>query len=280
MTKKDLNVLLVASECGEVAKVGGLADVVIDLTRALVKKGITASIIMPYYDVVKIKAEKIFDIEIDFAGRSWIVFLYRHMIGDIPVYLLKNDFFFSGDYKEVYIDSDKFERGPFEDDAKRFAFFSKAVCDLLLDFDLFKTVNVLHCHDWHTGSLIYLLKHGKEYSSIKNNFKYIFTIHNLDYQGIRPFNLKNRGNFVSFSEWFPDIYRQVKNSETMDILKDKNIKVPCFNPMKAGINLSDRVNTVSPTYAEEITKSDDESMTPGLKAYSTVLIMKYMIRRN
>jgi starch synthase len=256
MTKKDLNVLMIASECGEIAKVGGLADVVIDLTGSLVKKGIKASIILPYYEVIKIKAEKIFDLEIEFANRSWIIFVYRHIVDGIPVYLIKNDFFFSGEYKEIYIDSDRLERGPFEDDAKRFAFFSKAVFDLLTDFEEFKDVNVLHCHDWHTGSLLFLLKYNNE--QLRNKYRIIFTIHNLDYQGIRPFNLKSKGNFSSFSEWFPDSYKFLKNSDLIDDLKDPNIKLACFNPMKAGINLADMVNTVSPTYAEEITKSDDE----------------------
>ncbi|HOV13900.1 MAG TPA: glycogen/starch synthase, partial [Spirochaetota bacterium] len=148
---------------------------------------------------------------------------------------------------------------PFEDDAKRFAFFSKCVCELLLNFEEFKEINVLHNHDWHTGVILILLNLCEQYKTINQKFRKIFTIHNLDYQGVRPFYDTQYNELTSFESWFPDLYKRISKTKLYSLIKAPKIFYPCFNPMRAGINLSDFVNTVSPSYSKEITEKDDIS---------------------
>ena len=90
--------------------------------------------------------------------------------GEVPVYFIENDYYFS--------------RGAlygFDDDNERFAFFGKAVLDMLAMLDFYP--DVIHCNDWQTGPVCMYLKemYNKvtEYSKIKT----LFTIHNLQYQG-------------------------------------------------------------------------------------------------
>ena len=255
MLNDHLRVLMVAAECRDLVKVGGLADVVRDLSKILKAVGVPVSVVMPCYDAVEDRGESTHRFDITFAGRTWVVEVFRRVLDGVDVYLLRNDDFLGGNYGDVYIDSARFGRGPFEDDAKRFAFFSTAVLGFLDRFSGVQETNVLHCHDWHTGVLLTLLNHDPRYSELAGRLRTLFTIHNLDYQGTRPFELQESRTLVSFSEWFPAFY--VQFYEKLQAHNDPRAE-DCFNPMRAGINLADHVNVVSPTYAREVTQPDDE----------------------
>lgn len=270
MTNKSNDILMVSAEIDKLAKVGGLADVVYSLSKALIGQGNNVSVIIPYYET---KMSEIFkdehnvslyeSLNIDFGGNTWIAKIYKTEVDKIPVYIVKNDFFFSGsDYGEIYVDSEHLNHGPFEDDAKRFAFFSTVVAELLCSDKFFKKIQIVHCHDWHTGTLILNLKENKKYKKIFGHIKILFTIHNLDYQGVRPYTLGSTyfGGLSSFRDWLPDLYKDLKkNKQTMSLISDTHSNDPCFNPMRTAINLADCVNTVSPTYMKEILKPDNIS---------------------
>jgi starch synthase len=252
------HVLIVAAECGDIAKVGGLGDVVRDLSKALKLTGTPVSIVVPCYDQVRQWGEATDSFPVRFGTRDdWTVQVFRRDLDAVPIYLLRSDEFFGGEYGEVYIDSDRLGRGPFEDDGKRFAFFSAAACELMLWCAELHEINALHCHDWHTGVLLVLLKHDPRYQELASTFRTLFTIHNLDYQGTRPFELSGERRLLSFAEWFPELYQDLQIKGVLAPLSDTHTPIPCFNPMRAGINLADTVNTVSPKYAREITLPDD-----------------------
>ena len=263
---KKIKTLMVASESDKIAKIGGLADVVYSLSRELVNKGTDVAVIIPYYGVIDKKRDISDNIvffknfSTSFGNEEWKIKLYCKTVDNVKFYLVQNDFFFGGDYGKVYIDSEKLKNGPFEDDSKRFAFFSKVVLDLLNGDKDFKDFNVIHCHDWHTSALILNLKLNKKYKGISKKKKILYTIHNLDYQGLRPFHDQNKaGMYSSFSAWFPALYEDVKNDkEVLDKILDKKTKTPCVNLMRAAINYADIVNTVSPSYMNEIMKPDDK----------------------
>lgn len=260
MENNEIEVLMIASECRELAKIGGLGDVVNELSRFLMKNNVKVKVAIPYYEnIIRKDTEEIGKFKVVFAGKEHLVRMYKYVLfDDVEVYLIHNDYFFGGKYGEVYIDSDKLHRGPFEDDALRFAFFSKALLDIMSVSDVFKNINLLHCHDWHTGVFLTLLNYDSRYAPIKSRSKTVFTIHNLDYQGTRPFYIKKHGQYESFESWFPDLYKVLKADRVTDKLKDNVIKpLECFNSLKAGIVLADMVNTVSPTYADEITLPDN-----------------------
>jgi len=252
------HVLMVAVECRDLAKVGGLGDVVRDLSKALEKLGIPVSIVMPCYDRVQHPAEPVDSFPMSFGTRNdWPVKIFKRELDGIAVYLLRSEGFFGGIYGEVYIDSDRLGRGPFEDDARRFAFFSAATCEFMQKHAELQKITALHCHDWHTAVMLVLLKHDPRYRQLAGTLRTLFTIHNLDYQGARPFELSGERDLLSFSQWFPELYQNLRIKGALTALSDPHTPVPCFNPMRAGINLADNVNTVSPRYAAEISQPDD-----------------------
>jgi starch synthase len=251
------HVLMVAAECRDLAKVGGLGDVVRDLAKALKILGTPISIVMPCYDQVQHPAEPMDSFLVPFGTRNdWPVKIFERELDGAAVYLLRSEEFFGGRYGDVYIDSDRLGRGPFEDDAQRFAFFSAATLEFMQKHTELG-INALHCHDWHTGVLLVLLKHDPRYRQLASTLQTLFTIHNLDYQGARPFELSGERDWLSFSQWFPELYQNLKTRGALAAFSDLHTPIPCFNPMRAGINLADNVNTVSPKYATEITQPDD-----------------------
>jgi len=251
------NILLIGAEYRGIAKRGGLGDVIADMPIQLRNNNIQIDVIIPYYEIIKNETSFVKEFVVKFGKKERVVRLYTTYIDNFKVHLLKCDEFFGGKiYSEVYINSDKHR--PFEDDAKRFSFFCRAVLEILISYGEFANINILHCHDWHTTTLIALLKYEKKFEVINKRVKTLFTIHNLDYQGIRPFSTNDKKeHLISFESWFPDTYESIKdNKNVMDKIKDlKNTK--CFSSMRAGINLADFVNTVSPTYAKEITQKDN-----------------------
>jgi starch synthase len=258
---EDVNpkVLMVSAECRDLAKVGGLADVVRDLSKALNSLGTHVSIVMPYYERIQTPAKPVATFNVQFGSRyDWTVKAFRLELDGVPVYLLRSQEYFGGDYGDVYIDSERLGRGPFEDDALRFAFFSSAVLEFMLEYPGLSEINALHCHDWHTGVLLALLKYSPRYRRLSNALQTLFTIHNLDYQGTRPFELVGARYLISFAQWFPELYKELKAAGKLVAISDLFSPVPCFNPMRAAINLADTVNTVSPNYALEITQPDDD----------------------
>jgi len=132
------------------------------------------------------------------------------------------------------------------------------VLTLIESYPHFSNLEVLHCHDWHTGVLLTLLHHDKRYGTLKERLKTLFTIHNLHYQGVRPFSRSGPRPYYSFRDWFPALYSEMAEIGRVSDLQDPRIQEACFNPMRAGILLADRINTVSPTYAEEITRPDNK----------------------
>ena len=255
--RQDLNVLMVASECRGLAKVGGLGDVVWELSHAISKAGINTKICIPYYSVIDCIPALVGKLDVLFAGKSFNAGIYKYIIDDIEVFLIRSPAFFEGKYADIYIDSDSMGRGPFEDDARRFAFFSAAVISCIDEIEDFSKVNRIHCHDWQTGVLFLLLNFDRRYTQLKNKLSTVFTIHNLDYQGVRPFYIEDDSDQKSFYGWFDELYLAMKKDRRLKLFMDSKIKEPCFNPMRAAINLCDFVTTVSPTYAKEIVKKDN-----------------------
>ncbi len=250
-------VFMVATECRGLAKVGGLGDVVRDLSRALDYLGIPVTVLMPYYEKIDCPARYTARFSVPFGQGEWPVEEWEYSLDSVRVSLLRSREFFGADYGHVYIDSLRLGRGPFEDDAKRFAFFSASALESIRRHSMDNRIKAVHCHDWHTGVLLVLLKHSTRYQQLAKTLLTLFTIHNLDYQGTRPFESEEGGDLLSFADWFPALYQELRAGSMLQALRDPHSSVACFNPMRAGINLADKVTTVSPTYARQITEPDD-----------------------
>ncbi|HNX53565.1 MAG TPA: glycogen/starch synthase [Pontiellaceae bacterium] len=248
-----LNILMVAAENDGIArcKVGGIGDVIRDIPAALADLGGRTSIVTPSYGFLHELggSTRVAEIRFPFAGHSDQAVLYRvrprteaaarsvHYVIDHPAFLHYNA---EKEQYDIY-SNDPLGR-PFATDATKFACFCAAVAAAIKE-NLFGPLNVLHLHDWHAAFLLLLRKYDTGYASLKK-LRTVYTIHNLALQGIRPLS----GDRSSLESWYPDINF---GTEIPGELRDPRW-IDCINPMAVGIRLSDAVQTVSPSYAEEI----------------------------
>ena len=219
-------VLLAAAECAPLAKTGGLADVVGTLPKYLADLGMDARVITPYHRIIKEKfgwrVRHMTDFYIDLGWRHQYVGIEKLVIDGVIVYLVDNESYYG----------DKIYRGGMPE-GEQYAFFARAVAEAIprLDFD----PDVLHCNDWHTAMLPMLLK--TQYSHApQGRLRTLLTIHNIAYQG--KFGYDYVYDLLG-------VDARYYTSEFMELEGYANF-------LKAGCVFSDRINTVSPTYAEEI----------------------------
>lgn len=218
-------ILFAASECAPLAKTGGLADVVGTLPGYLNKLGFDARVIVPYHRVIKAnwgkKVEHLFSFEIKMGWRTRFVGVNRLKLGGVIVYLIENDGYFAGPIYAPGIE------------CEQYGYFTRAVLESCEKLDF--VPDVIHANDWHTALIPLLLKTQYQDRPI-GRAKTLFTIHNIAYQGLCGFD---------FTDDWMGIDRQYNS-----ILERYGDRADF---MKAGCVMADRVNTVSPNYAREIT---------------------------
>ena len=220
-----MKVLFASSEALPFMASGGLGDVAGSLPHALRKRLIGCRVVMPMYDTIrqelKDKMKFITHISVPVAWRRQYCGIFEAKHNGVIYYLLDNQYYFKRD--TIY--------GHY-DDAERFAFFSRAILEIIPHID-FKP-DIIHCNDWQTAltpvyySAMYANSPGYE------NIKTIFTIHNIQYQGIYGMELLQ---------------------DVLGIPADKASLIEydgCVNFMKGAIECADKVTTVSPSYANEI----------------------------
>jgi len=230
--RKQLKVLFASSEIAPFAKTGGLADVCEALPKALVPLGVQPTLVLPYYRVVKEGKWNLEKVIADLPVRLGAAeikanILQGRLTDEIPVFFVQCDEFFDRAY--LY----GTPKGDYEDNAQRFAFFSRAV--FVLSEALKQQWDIIHCHDWQTALIPIYLKTRFSGHPLFARTKSILTIHNLGYQGIFPpdiFPLLGLPAHLFSIEWL-EFWGKV-------------------NFLKGGIVCADQVTTVSPTYAKEI----------------------------
>ncbi len=224
---KKNKIIFLGSEAAPFIATGGLADVLGSLPKALAKnKNLDVSVILPLYSNISDEFKSKFKFETNFnvsvGWRHQYAGVFSCKLNGVKFYFIDNEYYFKRE-GNIY---------GFFDDGERFAFFSRAALDTIARLDIYP--DVLHCNDWQTaGSIIYLK--GMYYGDEKfRKIKTLFTIHNIEYQGI--FDMFTYGDLFGFPE----------------SIKDFVEFNGCVNLMKGAIEMSDLVSTVSPTYAEEI----------------------------
>jgi len=245
-------VLMLASENASLknGKVGGVGDVIRDLPRALADLGWNTTIITPSYGFLHLDnpSREIGSVRFPFSGKieEAIVFEVTPRIAHAGV---RNLVVEHPRIRGTPIYSNDPPGQAFASDATKYALFCSAIGQYLKTTEM---PAVLHLHDWHTPFLLLLRELHPQFSHLKD-VKTVFTIHNLAIQGNRPL----RGSAATVEQWFPEIF---SDSSWMNSWKDPRYTEPNFTPMAAGIRLADRVNTVSPTYAEEIVHPSNPSI--------------------
>jgi starch synthase len=228
---------MVASEAHPFSKTGGLADVATALPKALGRLGHDVTLVTPRYRGIAVDSA-IGSVRAAIAGRLFDATLHETSLGpgarvvfvDCPALYDR-----AGVYNEHGSD--------YPDNAVRYAFLSAAAVEFArtqeTPFDIF------HAHDWQAGLLPLYLHRGTPAprhlgTPAPRHPATVFTIHNLAFQGLFE------------KSWVPRLGLgwdgfTIAGFEFFDRLSF----------LKAGINFSDYVTTVSPTYAGEIQRPED-----------------------
>lgn len=238
------HIVMIAAENGVLkgAKVGGIADVIRDVPRALAQRGHRVTVLTPGYQALsKLPGAQLqHELTVDFGSALETLELYRiDTPGEPPAVqhlVLEHPLFGACGAGHIYC-HDAFE--PFATDASKFALFCHATCYALVTGAIAKP-GVLHLHDWHAALVLLLREAHSAYHPLQA-LPVVYTVHNLSLQGVRPFT----GNSSSPGQWFPALkYDRIPLADPA--------YPDCINLMRTGINLADKVHVVSPTYAQEI----------------------------
>lgn len=220
-----MKILYVVYECYPFFKTGGLADVAYAFPKALVnRKGNEVVVVLPHLDNIAEEYKKQMQthliLSVNYNNIDFHIIVHRLKKWGVEYYFLESQ---QKDlYDNCYAHNVEFSN---------YIFFCKAVIEIIAAGQF--CPDVVHLNDWHTALVAYLLKTDSRL--IKSKFKVVYTIHNLQYQGIfdKQTVLKALG---------------IKEDKQFDHFKDYAL----INFMKLGIIYADAVATVSPTYMLEI----------------------------
>lgn len=243
-SSESLRILFLSAEVDPYAKTGGLADVAGSLPKAIRGLGHDIRVAMPAYgriDKSKFGLQQAagpFSIPMDAETRPATI-RESEMGAGVPIYFVDSEHYF--DRENIY---------GYQDDADRFVFFCRAALEMCKHLNW--QPDIVHCNDWHTGIVPNWLHTIYAEDPFFKAAATVYTIHNLQYQGIYgPRVLRIAGveeyGFVVHPDVTPDL------NEVVDL-------------MARGIVFTDVINTVSPTYAQEIlTPEFGEGLDPVLR---------------
>lgn len=223
-----MKVLYAASEAIPLIASGGLADVAGALPKAIRNRRVACRVVLPLYQDIKeeyrskFKYLTNFYVDVSWRKQYCGVFEYNH--NGVIYYLLDNEYYFKRPGLYGYYD-----------DAERFAFFSRAILEMLRHIDY--KPDIIHTNDWQTALVSVYYKLFYQYAEGYENIRNIFTIHNIQYQG----------------KYGIEILEPVLGipKDQLSIVENDD----CVNFMKGAIQVADKVTTVSPSYANEILTS-------------------------
>lgn len=239
-----LNIVMAASEAVPYVKTGGLADVAGALPVELAKLGHRVTLVVPRYRGFQTDGRllrQLGTIRVKAAKGSVDATLEEALIPvteggqSVRVVAVRYDPYF--DRVGLY----QGPEGDFSDNLARFAFFSRAIVEVMafLGSSRREPTAVLHLHDWQTALAAVYLKTTERDRAIVGDVRTLLTLHNVGYQGIFP--------GPQFSE----------TGLPSDLFTPAGLEFyGSVNLLKGGILFADKVATVSPTYAKEIMSPD------------------------
>ena len=221
-------ILFVGAEVMPFAATGGLGDVMGSLPAAIKakeKSSVDVRVVLPLYEAVsdewraQMKEEAVFYVQLSWRRLYCGV---KSLVKDgVTYYFIDNEYYFKRD--RLY---------GFFDDGERYAFFCKAVMEMMCHLGFYP--DVLHANDWQSALSVVYLNTKYRYVDGLSNTKTVYTIHNIEYQGQYSFTIL--GDVFDMG---PEYHALMRYDD-------------CINLTKAAIECADVVSTVSPRYAEEI----------------------------
>jgi len=222
-------ILIVASEAYPLIKTGGLGDVMGSLPSALLALRADVRLLMPgYRDVVAHIGNLKPITSLAIPGLDVPVRIVEGKLPGTRVIIWLVEFDPAYDRPgNPYLDA--FGQ-PWKDNAMRFALLAHAAAVLAMGRSgLSWRPDVVHCHDWQAGLVPVLLSLEPDRPGT------VFTIHNLSYQGLFPYE-----TFTAL-----DLPQSLWSPEALEFHGQLSF-------MKGGIVFADEITTVSPAYAREI----------------------------
>lgn len=226
-----MKILFLAAEVADLVKTGGLADVAKALPLQLQKNGHEVRVVMPCYSSIQnsqnfeiighgsinpnTDRQIDYDIRRTFIGEGLEVWLL-----DCPRYYHRTSLY--GDNNQAYYDN-----------GERFAFLAVAALDASRTMDF--CPDIIHCNDWHTALAPMILRIKYDKNSFFKDTKSILTVHNGAFQGVF-----DRSQIY----YIPEIN---------NVYNDMIAQGTYINFLKCGVFYADKINTVSPGYASELT---------------------------
>ncbi|QJR82827.1 glycogen synthase GlgA [Alteromonas pelagimontana] len=220
-----MKIVFAISEVEDLVKTGGLADVGKALPLALKAAGHEVVIIMPYYKAIAEQyalADACSQQTVFTESQVYPFAIKQLNWNGIDVYFVDYPEYFARDglYSNAY--------EAYSDNGERFSFFAGAVLTTLQALSY--QADIIHCHDWHTAMLPYLMTY--ERSGFFTETKTVFTLHNAAFQGVHKLD------DIPFLRHHPGILAQVHGGY--------------INMLQTGINFANKITTVSPNYAQEL----------------------------
>jgi starch synthase len=235
---RPLHITFASSEVAPFSKTGGLGDVAASLPKALARRGHQVTIITPLYkhlDPEKMRLSRrlgVLEVPRRSKGqhKAEAVLWEARLDSGVRICFLENEEYFGREGLYGYDDRD------FEDNAERFAFFSRAVVEHALQVST--PVDVIHCNDWHTA--LAPLYRNHYYKDELDGIPTILTLHNLAYQG----------QFDAGAFKATGLPKKFESAEELLTSEGQ------LNFLKGGLLHAHAIAAVSPTYAEEIQTSE------------------------
>lgn len=220
-----MDILHISAECYPIAKVGGLADVVGALPKYQNRAGKKTGVVMPYYDTK-------FTLKNNFTVKHAANVSLGSLLYDFEVLLLDNeDLGYPLYLIKIPKLMDRENVYGYNDDTERFIAFQKAVLIWILELE--NQPKIIHCHDYHTGLIPFMMTYAHLFESLKD-IPTILTIHNAQYQGQFSFDKLN---------YFPAYDLSYSGMLEWD---------QQINPLAAAVKCVWAVTTVSPSYLVEL----------------------------
>ena len=223
-----LSILMVASEVLPYAKTGGLADVAAALPAALAALGHDVVVAMPRYRGVEVSGDVLTTFVLDIGAEHLHVQIFRERMAsgavlwlvDIPALYDRDGFYGVGSHDHP-------------DNPRRFAALARAALEAAIVTGF--SPDVVHAHDWQAGLAPVYLRTRYATHPVLGGVPSVFTIHNIAYSGLCD------------AGWIPalDLDWDLFTPQALEYYGQVSL-------LKAGINFSEKVTTVSRRYAEEI----------------------------
>ncbi len=221
-----MNVLFVASECAPFIKTGGLADVIGAVPKALAKLGVHVRVLFPGYPAVAKLIEEgtvLQHLDALHGGSARIVYTQAE---GLELLFLDAPHLFDRP-GNPYLNEDGFD---WPDNHRRFGGLSYVASQITIHGVKDWKPDVVHAHDWQAGLVSAYLKQANQPTPPS-----MITIHNIAFQGLFPESTMTELGL-------PDAMFHVDGLEYFKQLSF----------LKSGLVFSDKITTVSPTYANEL----------------------------